>query len=146
MENSNTSLKKLGSLVDFLSCYPTILSKATPHNAATTGFIDNGMIDTESYSYPDLYSIVKTYKTVKFTNGMLGLISKNFTAIYEEQVRTGHLNDQFMEGYGFKFDCNYAGDIIRRESICKAWQRAKYLSSKYQRDLRTREVNVNDLS
>jgi len=49
------------SLVDFLSCYPTILSKAAPHNAATAGFIDNGMIDTESYSYPDLNSIVNTY-------------------------------------------------------------------------------------
>ena len=77
---------------------------------------------------------------------MLGSISKNFTAMYEEQVRTGHLNDQFMEGYGFNVDRNYAGDIIRRESTCEAWQRAKYLSSKYQRDLRTRKVNVHDLS
>ena len=149
LENSGILIlasKKLSSLVDFLSCYPTILSKAAPHNAATAGFIDNGMIDTMSYSYPDLNSIVKTCKTVKFTNEMLGCIGKNFTAIYNEQVRTGHLNDQFMEGYGFKVDRNYAGDIIRRESTYEAWQRAKYLSSKYQRDLRTMKVNVHDLS
>ena len=66
--------------------------------------------------------------------------------MYEEQVITCHLNDKFMEGYGFKVDRNYAGDIVRRESICEAWQRAKCLSSKYQRDLRTRKVNVHDLS
>ena len=51
-----------------------------------------------------------------------------------------------MEGYGFKVHRNYAGDIIRRESTCESWQRAKCLSSKYQRDLRTRKVNVHDLS
>ena len=104
------------------------------------------MIDTKSYSYPDLNSIVKTCKTVKFTTEMLGTIGKNFTSIYEEQVRTGHLNDQFMEGYGFKVDLNYVGDKIRRVSTCEAWQRAKCLSSKYQRDLRTRKVNVHALS
>ena len=77
---------------------------------------------------------------------MLGTIGKNFTSIYEEQVRAGHLNDQFMEGYGFKVDLNYVGDKIRRVSTCEAWQRAKCLSSKYQRDLRTRKVNVHALS
>ena len=69
--------KKLGSLIDFLLCYPTILSKAAPHNAATARFTDNGMIDTKSYSYPDIDSLVKTCKTAKFTTEILGTISKS---------------------------------------------------------------------
>ena len=138
--------KKLSSLVDFLSCYPTILSKAAPHDAATAGFIDNGMIDSQSYSYPDLHSIIKTCKTIKFSNEMIRCVSSNFTAIYEEQVKTGHLHDDFMEGYGFKVDRNYVGEIIKRASTCEAWQRAKCLSSKYQRELRTRKINVFHLS
>ena len=77
---------------------------------------------------------------------MLSCVSRNFTEIYEEQVRTGHLHDDFMEGYGFKVDRNYDGDIIKRESTCEAWQRAKCLSSKYQRELRTRKVNVYHMS
>ena len=138
--------KKLSSLVEFLFCYPTILSKAAPYNAATAGFIDNDMINSKSYSDPDLDSLVKTCKTVKFTTQILGTIGKKFTSIYEEQVRTGHLSDQFMEGYGFKVDLNYVGDKIRRVSSYEAWQRANCLSSKYQGDLRTRKVNVYALS
>ena len=140
------SSKKLSSLVDFLSCYPTILSKAAPHDAVTAGFVDNGMIDCKSYTYPDLFSIVKTCKTVKFTNEMISRVSRHFTEMYEEQIRTGHLHDEFMEGYGFKVDRNYEGDIIRRESTCEAWQRAKCLSSQYQKDLRTRKANVYHLT
>ena len=138
--------KKLGSLIDFISCYPTILSKAAPHNAATARFIDNGMIDAKSYSYPDIDSLVKTCKTTKFTKEILGTISKKFKSMYDEQVKIGHLSDDFMEGYGFKVDLNYVGDEIRRLSTCEAWQRAKCLSSKYQRDLRTRKVNIHALS
>ena len=104
------------------------------------------MIDAKSYTYPDINSLVKTCKTAKFTKEILGTISKKFTSMYNEQVKTGHLSDTFMEGYGFKVDRNYAGDEIRRLSTCEAWQRAKCLSSKYQRDLRTRKVNIHALS
>ena len=76
----------------------------------------------------------------------MSCVSRNFTEIYEEQVSTGHLHDDFMEGYGFKVDINYVRDILKRESACEAWQRAKCLSSKYQRELRTRKVNVYHLS
>ena len=96
----------MSALIDFISCYPTILSKAAPHDAVTAGFLGNGMIDGSSYTYPDMNSIIKTCKTVKFTNLMLSSVSKNFNEIYEEQLRTGHLKDDFIEKYGFKVDRN----------------------------------------
>ena len=83
--------KNPSSLIDFLSSFPTILLKASPYDAATAGFVNNGMIDNQTYTNTDLHSIVKTCKTVRFTNRMLRNVCSNFTKLCEEQVRTGHL-------------------------------------------------------
>ena len=133
---------KYNALVDFLSCYPTILSRAAPHDSTGAGFVSNGMLDDLTYCYPDLYKILQTCKTFKYTNEMEELVRSNFAELYEEQIRAGILSDNFMEGFGFLRDRDFNGNEIRRISECESWQRAKCLSCTYQRDLRKRKLDT----
>ena len=61
------SATKHSALIDFVSCFSSILIKLAPHATAGAGFVHNGMVDSKSYSYLVLYALIGTYKTVKFT-------------------------------------------------------------------------------
>ena len=138
------STTKYNALVDFLSCYPTVISKAAPHDATSAGFVNNGQLDSRSYCYPDMTKILGTCKTAQFTMEMERRVKANFIELYKEQVKYGMLTDDVMEHYKFRTDRDFNGKEVRRVSQCEAWQRAKCLSAKYQRDLRQRKLQSHE--
>jgi len=129
------SATKHSALIDFLSCFPSILSKAAPYDTAAAGFLDNGMVDSKLFSYPDLHTLIGTYKTIKFRTEVERIVNNNFNKLCEERLRAGQLPDTSMESFGFCLDTHYEGDWVMRVSECEAWQREKCMSATYQRDL-----------
>ena len=75
---------KHSALIDFLICFPSILSKSAPHGAAGAGFVDNSMVDIKLFSYPYLHAIIGIYKTVKFTTEMDKIVINNCNELYKE--------------------------------------------------------------
>ena len=76
------SSTKKGSLIDFLLCYPNIISKAISHNSITSGFVDNGMIYCGSYMYPDLHRIFNTCKSKHYIKPCERVVKKCFNNKY----------------------------------------------------------------
>ena len=138
----NLNAKKRSAMVDFLACYPDIIMKSASHKAVSSGFADNGMIDEQTSSYPDMNAIMRTCKSKAFTKKYEQIIGDNFTELYEEQSKHGILSDSFLEKFDFLVDKKYDGSIVSRTSECEAWQRAKCLSADYQRNLRLLKVQL----
>ena len=59
---------KEGALNNFLSSFPTIITKVTTTSAIKSGFIYNGMVDDVSYTTPDMMVILNMCKTKKSYN------------------------------------------------------------------------------
>ena len=138
----NLSATKEQALLDFLSCYPAILSKCASANSVQKGFVYNGMVDNNTKNWPDMNSILATCKNLKLRREEEEKIIESFPKLYEEQMEKGHLSDEFFEGLGFKPDKNYSGKEVRRLAgiTNESCQRAKCLSHNYQRDLRKKVI------
>ena len=68
--------------------------------------------------------------------------TKNFSDLYEEQSKYGQLSNEYLNSYsGFRRNINYAGTKVNRMSDVESWQRAKCLSSTYQRRLRLQKTD-----
>ena len=110
----NLSLTKEQALVDFISCYPSILSRSVSPSSVAKGFMYNGMVDLKSKHWPDMKGILATCKNIALTNQEEGRVKQLLPKLYEEQMQKGHLSDDFLEGLGFHPDRNYSGDTVRR--------------------------------
>ena len=55
---------KNGALVDLLSYFPEIISKAGTNDAYQTGFINNGMCNVVTYIYPNLNYILNACNAI----------------------------------------------------------------------------------
>ena len=130
--------KKESALVDFLGCYPSIVSKACPTESIAKGFILNGMIDSTSLSTPDISMILNTCNDKQSMNAHHQLIESSFPRLYEEFSQKGHLGDKILEECGFGCDMNYAHETTHRYSDCETYQRSKCLSHSFQREQRIR--------
>ena len=108
----NLNAKKRDLMIDFLSCYPEIITKSASHVAVSSGFIDNSMIDSRSSSYPYMHAIIKTCKTKEFTHKYEQIIKDNSTALYEEHYKFGMISDALLEGFDFYLDRTYIGSIV----------------------------------
>ena len=107
---------KHSDLINFLSCFPSVLSKSAPYDAAEAGFVDNGMVNSKLFSYPDLHTLIGICNTVKFTTEVDMIDNKNFNNLYKEQLRVGQLTDTFMKRFGFLLDINYEVDCVMHVS------------------------------
>ena len=109
-------LSKHSDLIKFLSCFPSVLSKSSSHNATGVGFVDNVIVNSKLFLYPDLHTLIGTFKTVKFTSEVDMIDNNNFNELYEEQLRVNQLTGTFMERFGFLLDTNYESDFVRHVS------------------------------
>ena len=119
------SATKHSDLLGFMSCFPPILSKSAPNDAAGARLVDTSIVDSKLFSYPNLHKIIGTCKTVKYTVEVESIVSSNFVELYKEHLRVGPLTDTFMEKFGICLDTNYEGECVRRVSECEAWQMSK---------------------
>ena len=66
MGTSTLSGTKNGAMVDFVSCFPETISKSGTKDTCKTGFVGNGMCDTESHIYLDMHNILNKYKEKRY--------------------------------------------------------------------------------
>ena len=64
------------------------------------------MLDSKLFSYPDLHTIIRTCKMIKYTAEVERIVSRNFVKLYEEQLKAGQLTDKLMENFGICLDTN----------------------------------------
>ena len=55
------------------------------------GFVENGMLDENTYTYPDLYKMLKTCKLKEFKQEYEDLLLKNFSELYTTMKNMGSL-------------------------------------------------------
>ena len=127
---------KQKALIDFLGCYPSIVSRACPTDSVARGFLLNGMIDKGSLAWPDIGAMLQTCKNKPRMNAHQGIIESKFSILYEEFQKKGIISDTFMMEAGIETDRNYLGEEVHRFSDCEAYQRSKCLSHDYQRERR----------
>ena len=142
----NLSLVKEHALIDFVSCYPSILARSACPSSVAKGFLYNGMIDEKTKHWPDMKAILRTCKNIKLTEEKEDNIIQLFPKLYSEQMEKGHLSDDFLENLGFVPDKNFADETVRRTAVItnESSQRAKCLSHEYQRDLRKKVLIANN--
>lgn len=103
-------------LIDFLATVPSLYCKAMNPKNVTIGFIGCGMIDTETKTWPDLTAMMHTCKNTEVQGEHTqNLFKNNFGKMYEEQMKTGMLSDEFMEGIGFLQDRNMDGSLYTKK-------------------------------
>jgi hypothetical protein len=125
------------ALIDFVSCYPSILSRSACSTSVAKGFLYNGMIDKNTKNWPDMKAILSTCKNRKLNEEEEEIIQFLFPILYEEQCDKGYLSDEFLEEIGFIPDKNFACDTVRRNALNtnESCQRDKCFPYLYQQEL-----------
>lgn len=129
--------KRRGPLIDFLTTLPGNLTRAATGNNIIAGSIENGMIDKETQSTPDIYNMISTCRRLVLADE-LKLCEESFPALYKHQLEHGHIPDSVYDALGFAQDLDPNNEIVRRDDgiTREPFQRAKTLSHQYQRKLR----------
>lgn len=71
-------------------------------------FIENGIIDTKSHTYPDICKHAKS--TV--IQAQEDLVFKHFSDLYSVMQRDGHIAKDIYDNLVFSINTNYAGDKV----------------------------------
>ena len=109
------SYKNKEALIDFLTCYPSMLGKSATCKGVQLGFLSNGQIDTDSHYWPDFHKILKTCKNkdlLKASN--IEKIKTHFKQLYEYQVEHGHVPDSVLEITELPKDKDLQGNVVER--------------------------------
>lgn len=139
----NLGSVKFKSLMDFIGCLPSMVSKAAPTpTTVINGFINNGMLYCNTKCYPDLDKILNTIRR-DLTNVEEDLCEKYFKELFQYQLENGHVSDDIYDTLGFPMDIDIEGcEMDRRAKITQeSHQRAKCLSHVVQRQQRQSHID-----
>ena len=128
--------------MDFISCLPSIVSKAAPTSKTDVdGFVNIGMLDEQTKCYPDIYRIMKTVRR-NLGDSEVELVEDNFKYLFEFQLDHGHISDDVYQTLGFPPDKDVEGNIYDRNAGIsqESCQRAKCVSRPMQRSLRKERI------
>ena len=130
------SNKKKEALVDFISIFSEIATKAATQSNIIHGYIQNGMLDVESHRYPIVHKILSTcQKTIP--QEMLSKIVSNFDLFYCLTVEQGRIPEEVFDSLGFPLDENAnRKEVLRNCGISQeSYQQSKCLTHKYRCNL-----------
>ena len=102
------------------------------------GYVENGMEDEETHTYPDVHNMLKTCKIQDFKQEYENLLFDNFSELYQTMKENGHIPEELYDRIGFPPNTNYNGDEIEKpDGISQEMRhRGKILSHDLQRKLR----------
>ena len=102
------------------------------------GYIEDGMLDEKTNTYPDIYKMLKTFKLKNFKQEYEDLVFDNFLKLYQCIKLHGHISKEVYNRLGFVKDANYDGKLVGKPDAISQEMRhgAKILSHKLQRNLR----------
>ena len=130
------------AIIDHCVCCPEMFGKAMSPKTTKKGFIENGMIDSKTHTYPDLTMLLRTCKS-EFTQEHEDLFFKNFSKLYTAMKTDGHIKEELYDAIGFPSDTNYAGETVEKPDNIRQEMRhrAKILSHSLQCSLRASKEN-----
>ena len=108
-----------------------------------SGFVHNGMIDSNTHRWPDFDKIIQTCRR-NVTHAELKLIHATFPMLYNEMMEKGIISDEFFDEHNYPVDKDIDGetDYIRHIGISdEKCQRAKAINHRFQRELRKERLN-----
>ena len=128
------------AIVDRIVSCSDIFGKAMSPKTTKRGFIENGMIDEQTHTYPDIVKMLQTCKA-DVKQEAKRIIFTHFYKMYTIMKTDGHIKEELYDRIGLDQDTNYAGDEIDKpDSITQEIRhRAKILSDTLQCQLRQRK-------
>ena len=98
------------SIIDHVVSCPDIYTKSMHPKTTKKGYVQNGMLDENTHTYPDLFKMMRTCKLSNFKKEYEDLIVENFTELYITMKNNGHIPEEVYDRLGFIKDTNYDGD------------------------------------
>ena len=129
------------AIIDHVVTCPNIYAISMQPKTTKKGFIENGMLDEKTDTYPDIYKMMKTCKLKEFKQEYEDLVLNNFSELYQCMKSHGHIPEEVYDRLGFVKDTNYDGKVVEKpDTISQEMRhRAKILSHKLQCDLRRKK-------
>ena len=101
------------AIIDHITSCPEIFGNAMQPKITKKGFFENGMIDTNVETYPDIIKMMRTCKLKDFRQEHEDIIFNNFSELYNEMKNTGQVSEETYNRIGLPKDTNYAGEEVR---------------------------------
>ena len=109
----NLSLVKEHALIDFVSCYPSILARSVCPSSVAKGFLCNGIIDEKMKHWPNMKAMLRICENIKLTEEKEENVAQSFPKLHAEQMEKGYLSNDFLENLGLLPDKNFSGETVR---------------------------------
>ena len=135
----NIKTENRKALIDFVGQIGEIMIHAATPKNIKKGFIENGMIDEETETCPDIDRMIGTL-TRKLTDHESELLEVNFGSLLKMQLTQGQITDNEFDRLGFPDDIASDGSVVKRYSIHDSRKRACKLNHNYANTRRKDEV------
>jgi hypothetical protein len=93
------------ALVDYLTCYPTMVSKVVTPTSVQRGFFENGMLSKErpdnKYAYPCFDGLLATCKT-EMPNDLYAKCKDIFPTAFEHATVFGEVREELYDKFAFQ--------------------------------------------
>ena len=129
------------AIIDHIASCPEVYGKALQTKTTKKGFVENGIEDEYTHTYPDVFKMLITCKLVDFKQEYENLLFQNFSELYQKMKSDGHIPEETYDRLGFPPDTNYDGATVEKPYCIRQEMRhrAKVLSHDLQRSLRQKK-------
>ncbi len=143
MKHLNLGPKKTASLIDFISVFPALATRAAMRTNIMHGGYQNGMIDEDKARYPVMNKVLSTCRQ-SIPNELYTKLIDNFSYLYKTAVELGHIPEEVYDEIGFPMDSDVHGKEVQRMAGIsqESYQRAKWLTHEHQISLRLERVEM----
>mmetsp|Transcript_4826 Transcript_4826/g.7450 ORF Transcript_4826/g.7450 Transcript_4826/m.7450 type:complete len:135 (-) Transcript_4826:532-936(-) len=89
------------TLIDFIACIPQTMTRACTSKGILHGFLENGMIDSNTKRYPDYDRMLATCRS-DISEQQYNLCLISFPTLLKIILEKGHVPDSVFADLGFK--------------------------------------------
>ena len=104
------------AILDHIVSCPDIFGKAMSPKTTRKGFIENGMIDEYTETYPDIVRMLQTCKG-EVSQVVEDIIFNNFSELYRMMKKEGHIKEELYNRLGLPKDTNSYKEIIEKPDL-----------------------------
>ena len=101
------------AILDHIVSCSEIFGKAMSPKTTRKGFVENGMIDENTETYPDIVKMLQTCKG-EISQQAEDIIFDNFSALYQMMKYEGHIKEEMYNYLGLPKDTNYEKEVVEK--------------------------------
>ena len=116
LQANNTLLLKTPmrkAIIDHSTSCPKIFGNVMQPKITKKGFFENGMINTNIETYPDIIKMMRTCKLKDFRQEHEDINFNNFSEFYNKMKNSRHVSEETYSKIGLPKDTKYAGEEVR---------------------------------